>query len=177
MDVGAGVAGDARFVSVLSNSVRSFIKPALHVGVHSFGLGGCSASAGSGGIGGAGETTGAGKFVAQPAASISSTSDSALQGGDFLSGIFNLRLYSRGAAGSFIDRRLHCFRRLAHPVHALVDQLELGAPQPVGLEPGKGAHHQDGTDRSLCDHASPPVAGAEPICSETCGRGHDSGQR
>lgn len=111
---------------MLRNSFLSLIKPALHVGKHSFGGFGWSASAGSGGIGGAGETTGAGKLLAQPPTSISSTSDSVFQVRDFLAGIFNLFLYCRGAAGSLVDRGLHGTRRLALPVHALGDQFHLG---------------------------------------------------
>lgn len=89
------------------NSFLSFIKPALHVGKHSFGGFGCSASAGSGGIDGAGAGTGGGEFVAQAATSSSGTSDSALQGIGFLPGIFDLLLYGRGAAVSFIERGAH----------------------------------------------------------------------
>lgn len=87
------------------NSFLSLIKPSLHVGKHSFGGFGCLASPGSGGIGDAGAGTGGSEFVAQAATSSSGTSDSALQGIRFLPGIFDLLLYGRGAAVSFIERR------------------------------------------------------------------------
>ena len=54
----ASPAGDAGCVSMLSNSVRSLVKPALHVGEHIGGSVGWRATAGRGGIAGGGTTTG-----------------------------------------------------------------------------------------------------------------------
>ena len=54
----ASPAGDAGFVSMLSNSVRSLVKPALHVGEQIGGGVGWRAAAGRGGIAGGGTTTG-----------------------------------------------------------------------------------------------------------------------
>lgn len=54
----ASLAGDAGDVSMLSNSVRSLIKPALHVGEQIDGGVGWRATAGRGGIAGGGTTTG-----------------------------------------------------------------------------------------------------------------------
>lgn len=54
----ASPAGDAGCVSMLSNSVRSLVKPALHVGEQIGGGVGWRATAGRGGIAGGGTTTG-----------------------------------------------------------------------------------------------------------------------
>lgn len=159
------------------NSFLSLIKPSLHVGKHSLGGFGCSASAGSGGIGGAGATTGKGKLALQAATSNSGTNSSALQIVDFLPGMFNLLLHGRGAAVPFVDRGTNCAARLSFPVHPLVSHVQLGQAQAIGLQRREGAHHQHARDGSLGDHASPLVAGAEPICRETWGTGQDSGQR
>lgn len=50
-------AGGVAFISKSSNSIRSFVKPALHVGKHSGGFVGCLAAAESGGIAGGGTAT------------------------------------------------------------------------------------------------------------------------
>ncbi len=70
----AGPASGVGLVSESSNSVRSRVKPALHVGEQIGGGVGCRATAGSGGTAGAGTTGGSegGETVAQPATSISS---------------------------------------------------------------------------------------------------------
>jgi hypothetical protein len=61
---------------VLSNSVRSLVKPALHVGEQIAGGAGCRAWAGSGGMAGAWTTGGGngGEPVAQPLTSVGSSS-------------------------------------------------------------------------------------------------------
>lgn len=62
----ASSAGDAGCVSMLSNFVRSLVKPALHVGEQIGGGVGWRATAGRGGIAGGGTTTG-GKGCDTPA--------------------------------------------------------------------------------------------------------------
>lgn len=62
----AGSAGDVCVVSMSSNSFRSLVKPALHVGEQIVGAVGWRASAGRGGIAGGGTTTG-GKGCDTPA--------------------------------------------------------------------------------------------------------------
>lgn len=63
-----GEAGDSGLVSESSNSVRSLVKPALHVGKHSLGGCGCLACVPSGGIW-AGSTTVGSELILQPASS------------------------------------------------------------------------------------------------------------
>lgn len=72
----AGSAGDVSLVSVSSNSVRSLIKPALHVSEQIGGGVGWRASCGRGGIAGGGTTTGGegGDTLAQADTSIGSAS-------------------------------------------------------------------------------------------------------
>lgn len=72
----AGDAGSSGFVSESSDSVRSLIKPALHVGKQIEGGVGCLACTGSAGIAGA-DTTGGGKLgdtLAQPLTNVAGRS-------------------------------------------------------------------------------------------------------
>lgn len=89
-----------RLVSESSNSVRSLINPALHVGKQIEGGVGCRACTGSAGIA-AGATTAAGKgdaeLCAQPLTNVSSSIGISTRARQFLFGFINHPLQRVGA--------------------------------------------------------------------------------
>ncbi len=100
---GAGAPCDACGVSVFSNSTRSLVKPALHVGEQIGGGAGCLAAAGSGGISGGWTTTGGdgGNTLAQPDSSVRSASNISARALKFSLGIFGYLLEGKVAAPLF----------------------------------------------------------------------------
>lgn len=97
------MAGGVGFVSISSNSVRSLVKPALHVGKQIEGGAGCLACTGRGGIAG-GDTTTAGdggKLCAQPLASVSSSVGVSIRQRKLLVGLINDSLQRFGAPPFF----------------------------------------------------------------------------
>ncbi len=172
-----------------SNSVRSLVKPALHVGKQIAGGAGCRAWGGSGGIAGACTTGGGngGETVAQPLASISSgnsISAGAIEGvrgfiGDLLQrGAAALFLGARGGLGVAAGLGQHA--QLLGVPGAGVGVRRLLGTQAQGLH-GNGrqqAAHDSGGDDDARVHASPAVGGALP--SARCmlpGRSRPGGHR
>lgn len=159
-----------------SNSVRSLVKPALHVGEQIGGGAGWRAWAGSAGMAG-GSTAGggeAGETVAQPLTSISSgvsISAGARQGFvGFIGGFLHLC----GAAFFFGARRLHSFAAGALKVGDVFGVLGprvcvrgLLAGEAPGLEPGQ----QQGGGQQAGEHAdnhSQPRYFGERTSSTSC---------
>lgn len=155
------------FVSVSSNFVRSFIKPALHVGEQIGGAVGWRAAAGRGGIVGGGTTTG-GKgcdTLAQADTSIgsaSSISARAIAVGlcfiqDLPQGSETAVAFGTGfgdsLAGSALQRaQLLRVVALRAGVCALLDG------EAVGLQPGEGERGEQEPGQCAGDHASTRLA-------------------
>ena len=161
----AGSAGDVCFVSMSSNSFRSFVKPALHVGEQIGGGVGWRASVGRGGIAGGGTTTG-GEGCNTPAqadtsiGSASSISPRAIavglcfiqdlpQGGK-TAGAFR-ESGGSGIAGSTLQRaQLLRVITLRAGVCALLDG------EAVGLQAGEGQRGEQEPAERAGDHISSP---------------------
>ena len=127
-----------------SNSVRSLIKPALHVGKQTDGGVGCRACTGSTGMA-AGATTAAGKggaeLCAQPLANVSSSIGISTRARQFLFGFINHLLQRLGAPlffGPGCDMRLDRFplepRHLLGMLQASRRVITLLGRQAVGLQ-------------------------------------------
>jgi hypothetical protein len=143
----AGASSDVSLVSMSSNSVRSLIKPALHVGEQIGGGVGWRAAAGRGGIAGGGTTTG-GKGCDTPAqadtsiGSASSISARAIKGGlcviqDLRQGSETAGLFGAGFGDGLASRALH----LAHLLRVVALRTCVCAlfdGEAVGLQASEG---------------------------------------
>lgn len=161
----AGSAGDVSLVSVSSNSVRSLIKPALHVSEQIGGGVGWRASCGRGGIAGGGTTTGGegGDTLAQADTSIGSASSISaraiavslyviqdLPQGGVTTGLFGTGFGDGLASGALQRAQLLCVVALRAGVRALLDG------EAVGLKAGQSQRGEQEPGERAGDHINSP---------------------
>lgn len=153
-------------VSKSSNSVRSLVKPALHVGKHSGGGVGWCASAGSFGTAGACTTGGGegGNVLAQPVTSISS--GNSISAGAFhgLAGIIGGFLHLCGAAlffGAGVGFGLSCSFGQLSDLQGVLGACVGVVGLLAGQAPGLHASDCDGSQQAggeYAGHASTAMA-------------------
>lgn len=143
---GAGVVGG---VSKFCNSVRSLVKPELHVGEHTVGGLGWRAAWGSGsGRGSAGASTGEGKLLAQPLTSITSAISIRRSGLFTFGGILRLLFKCHSVAALFVTLGLQRCGQGRSVVGAQFGYLAAHSPRlhvpRHGAAGERGAQHSSG---------------------------------
>jgi hypothetical protein len=139
------------FISESSNSVRSVVKPALHVGKHSFGGVGCFAWAGRGGIA-AGLTSGRGKGCAQPLSSSASALSISTSLNFTFAGFIGNLLCCRDAALFLVAGLLHSGHYRCQGLRFLLFELQLGRVQTPRLQGGEGRNGGQSDEQGAGDH-------------------------